>query len=265
MADIELNDLLITSLDTITGYDLTGGLKFIMDELQNATVSNTEDSTSLTGKQGRLLGQLKTNKAASVTATNGTIVLGLMESQLGKKGTHESSQSVRKIEYLTVSSNEATTTYVATGTAGNEIGEVIVRNANGTIKERLTQASTAASGKFAYSTSTRKLTFNSGDLADGTSIIVSYKHSVEADVLVNDAETNSETVELFIDGLAEDKCKVVYHFQIHAPMASLTGNFDLAMGDSQTVHNLEANFLASNCGTNTKFYDLTVFTDTVAS
>ena len=135
-----------------------------------------------------------------------------------------------------------------------------LKNSDGTINKRLTQDATAADGKFAYDPATKELTFAEGEIADGTAIVVYYTRNVEGDVISNISDNYSETVEMYVDALAEDKCHNIYHVQFYIPYADFTGAFDLAMGDSQTTHGFEATSLASACTTGgTKFWDLTVF------
>ena len=58
-----VNDVTITSLETITAFDIaTGNFKFVLDELQSATIAQSQDKTDITGKQGRKLSSLKRNK-----------------------------------------------------------------------------------------------------------------------------------------------------------------------------------------------------------
>lgn len=83
------------------------------------------------------------------------------------------------MDSLTVTSNSATTTYKATGTAGHEIEHLFVRNANGVYTRELTQASSVSAGKFTYAPSTKKLTFYNGDIANNSQIAVFY-HSLDA-------------------------------------------------------------------------------------
>lgn len=261
MSKINVSDLSITSLETIMCFGINGGVhRFTLDELQNATIANTQENTALTGKGGRTIGQLKRNKAVTVSGTNGMVSMGLIEANVGSEGEHKESTSVKVPDYLTVNSNKATTNYKAVGTTGNEIGEVIVKNSDGTISKRLTQDSAAAEGKFAYNPASKEITFNESEIADGTSIVVYYFRNVEGDVISNISDNYSETLEMYVDGLAEDKCHNIYHIQFFLPYADFTGNFDLAMGDSQTTHGFEATSLPETCGNgSTKYWDLTVF------
>ena len=86
-----------------------------------------------------------------------------------------------------------------------------------------------------------------------------YIRNVEGDVISNISDNYSETVEMYVDALAEDKCHNIYHVQFYIPYADFTGSFDLAMGDSQTTHGFEATSLASACT------NLTSSVDTIAS
>lgn len=261
MSSIIVNDLSITSLETIMCFGINGGVhRFTLDELQNGTISNTQENTAMTGKGGRTIGQIKRNKAVTVSATNGMLSLGLVETNVGSEGEHKESTRVKVPDYLTVVDNAAVTNYKAVGVTGNEIGEVIVKNADGTIAKRLTQDATVETGKFTYDPETKALAFYEGDIEDNTSIVVYYSRYVEGDVISNISDKYSEIVEMYVDCLAQDKCHNIYHVQFFLPYADFTGNFDLTMGDSQTTHAFEATSLPETCGNGaTKYWDLTVF------
>ena len=238
MANIA-NDLTITSLETITGFDITtGNFLFTLDELQNATISHTQEKEDITGKQGRKLNSLKKNKGENKTTT------------------------VLWTDYLTVASNAATTSYKAVGAVGSEIEAVYVKSAEGTVGAALEQAASAAAGKFAYDPTSKALTFNAGDYADGTEIVVYYKRRIQADVLENHSDNYSKKCQLFIDAIAEDKCANIYRIQFYIPKADFNGEFDLEFGDSQAVHAFEAESLSGACGHGGQLWTYTVFGET---
>jgi hypothetical protein len=239
-------DLTITSLETITGFDIvTGDYVFTLDELQDASIANSQDVTEITGKGGRKISQLKRNKSVTVSGTNGMVSGGLLEAQTG--GTFENKTTeVLWTDYLTVSSNAAATTYKAIGTTGAEIEELYIRNGDGTLGTELEQDSKAATGKFAYDPSTKALTFSG--VNDGTEIVVIYKRKITADVLSNESDKYSKKLTLYVDALAEDKCANVYRIQFFIPKADFSGEFTLDMGDNQTTHDFEAESLAGACG-----------------
>lgn len=252
-------DLTITSLETITGFDVvTGAYLFTLDELQNATIANTQGTQEITGKGGRRLSNLKRNKAVTISGTNGMLSGGLMAVQTG--GTFENKVTeVAWTDYLTVRSNAATTLYKAVGTAGAEIDALYTKNGDGTIGSQLTQAASAAEGKFAYAPATKALTFSG--IADGTEVVVMYKRNIQADVLTNLSDVYSQKATLYIDALAEDKCSNVFRVQFYVPKADFSGEFSIEMGDNQTVHDFEAESLAGACvaGNSALLWTYTVF------
>lgn len=242
-----MNDLTITSLETINAFDLvTGAYLFTLDELQDASIANSQDVTEVTGKGGRKISQLKRNKSVVISGTNGMVSGGLIEVQTG--GTFENKATeVLWTDYITVDSNAATTNYKAIGTAGAEIEALYVKNADGTLGAALEQAAEAAAGKFAYAPATKALTFHT-DVADGTEVMVVYKRKITADVVSNLSDTYSKKATLYIDAMAEDKCGNVFRVQFFIPKADFSGEFTIEMGDNQTTHNFEAESLAGACG-----------------
>ena len=162
---LDARDITITSLETITAYSLAGDYRWTLDELQNATISNTEEETDVTGKKGRLLSTVKTNKSVTVSGTNGLISSGLLESQTGNR-MESGTTKVRFSDYLEVKNNEATTTYKAVGTVGAEIKGLYVQTQN-QLGKHYTQDATKdgqiAEGKFEYNPATKKIMIYASD------------------------------------------------------------------------------------------------------
>lgn len=255
---MNINDITITSLEVITAFDIaTGNYKFTLDELQSATIAQSQEQTEITGKQGRKLATLKKNKSVTISGTNGLVSGGLMELQTGGTFSNKTTE-VLWTDYLTVKTKAATTTYTATGTTGNEIDAVYVKNADGTLGNVLEQAAAVASGKFTYDPTTKALAFNE-DIADGTEIVVYYKRKIKADVLENMSDNYSGKCALYIDALAEDKCSNVYRIQFYIPKADFNGEFSFELGDNQTVHAFEAEALSGACGTGGALWTYTIF------
>ncbi len=261
---VNVADLMITSLDTITAYSLTGDPRFVLDELQDATIANTEEKTDITGKQGRKLNSLKRNKAVKITGTNGILSAGMMEAQTGSKFVSKESTPVDHVDYLVITSNAATTEFKAVGTKGAEIRAVYIVGANNVASTKLTQDTAVGDGKFTYDPATKALAFAEGAYPDGTAIRVFYTRNIAGDVLENLSDKYSEKLRLTIDGTAEDKCGTVYRIQFRIPKADFSGNFDLALGGDQTVHAFEAESLAGSCGGSGALWDYTVFASDAA-
>lgn len=255
---MNINDITITSLETITAFDIvTGNYKFTLDELQTASLAQSQESTEITGKAGRKLATLKRNKAVTVSGTNGLVSGGLLEMQTGGKFENKATE-VLWTDYLTVKSSAANTQWKAVGTTGAEIEALYVRNADGTLGTELEQAATAAAGKFTYDPSTKALVFHT-DVADGSEVVVYYKRKITADVLENESDNYSGKCALYIDALGEDKCANVYRIQFFIPKADFSGEFSFEMGDNQTVHAFEAEALAGACGAGGQLWTYTIF------
>lgn len=255
---MNINDITITSLETITAFDIvTGNYKFTLDELQTASLAQSQESTEITGKAGRKLATLKRNKAVTVSGTNGLVSGGLLEMQTGGKFENKATE-VLWTDYLTVKSSAANTQWKAVGTTGAEIEALYVRNADGTLGTELEQAATAAAGKFTYDPSTKALGFHT-DVADGSEVVVYYKRKITADVLENESDNYSGKCALYIDALGEDKCANVYRIQFFIPKADFSGEFSFEMGDNQTVHAFEAEALAGACGAGGQLWTYTIF------
>lgn len=254
-------DLAITSVETVTAFNVTtGAYMWTLDEMQNVSIAQGEEKTDITGKQGRKITSLKRNKTLTVSGANGLLSHGLMESQTG--GTFENKNvNVNWQETLVVNSNAATTSFKAVGTAGAEIKLLQVKNSDGTLGNVLTQDSTAsATGKFAYAPNTKALSFYSGDIANGTEILVVYDRLITADTLTDYSDKYSGKAHLYIDVMAEDKCGSVYRVQIEIPKGDFNGEVTWEMGDNQTVHNFEIEALSGGCGNASKGSALFIYT-----
>lgn len=256
---MNISDITITSLETITAFNITSGAyMFTLDELQSATIAQTQEKTDITGKQGRKLSSLKRNKAVTISGNNGMVSNGLLTLQTGCDFETKATE-VMWVDYLTVNaSHKATTSWKATGTAGAEIDALYLKNTNGTLGTQLTQASSAAAGKFAYDPSTKEITFHT-DIAENTEIVVYYKRKITADVLTNLSDKYSGKCSLYVDAIGEDRCANIYRIQFYIPKADFNGEFSFEMGDNQTIHAFEAEALSGACGTAGAFWTYTIF------
>ena len=254
---VNVKDITITELDKITGFDIaTGNFLFLMDELQNASIAQGQETVDITGKQGRKLNSLKRNKTVTISGTNGMVSGGVLEMQTGGEFENKATE-VAWTDYLTVGT-DTKTTYKAIGTSGAEIKGLYLKNDDGTLGTKLEQAASAAAGKFAYDPSTKALTFHT-DVAAGTEIAVFYDRKIQADVLANESDHYSKKCTLYIDAIGEDKCANIYRVQIYVPKADFSGEFTLEMGDNQTVHNFEAEALSGACGIGGALWTYTIF------
>ena len=257
MADIDVSKLSITTIEQITALNNAKELEFIMDEIQEGSIRNTQDKADITGKGGRKIGSLKRNKSVTVSATNGLLVGGALAAQTGTE-VEQGEFTVRLSETVVVTSDTATLTGEPVGTAGNEIGYAYFKNKSGSLGKKFEQNAEASEGKFKYETGTKKITFNTGEVPDGTEIAVFYDAKVQSAKISNDSEKYSKVLELYIDFLAVDPCDNEYLCQAHIQRADFNGEFELTMGNDPAVHSIEAESLAGGCSGSTNLWDIII-------
>lgn len=242
---LNVNDLIITSLETATAFSrTTGALLWILDEMSQATISNTEDKEKLTGRNGRTLGSLKKNKAATVKGTSGVVSTGMMATQVGY-GAQNGNFNVNVPDELTVAtateSDTTTSTVTLTYTpVGGKVKSIAVLQEDG-------QLGQVYSGTD-YTVADKTVTFASTvTIANGTKVVAYYDRQISGDKVTNFSDKYSEIVDLYIDAFAEDKCtNTEYHIQFHFPKADFSGTFDIDLNGSQVTHAFEAEALAGN-------------------
>lgn len=254
---VNTDRLIITSLDQAMLFNNAGELEFIMDELQDTTLSNAQEKVDITGRNGAKIAQLKRNKSVSITGNNGFLVGGGLAAQTGAE-VEQGTFNIRVSEVLTVNSNSATMEGDPVGSAGSEIIALYKRNTNGSMGQKFEQDATASgTGKFSYSEKT--LTFYENDLEDGDQIVVWYDKETEAAKIVNDSKRYSKTLKGFIDITATDNCDNEYHGQIVIPRADFSGEFDIAMGSDATVHAFTIDALSDTCSGSGNLWEFYIY------
>lgn len=253
---VNTDRLIIISLDQMMCFNNANELEFVMDELQDTTISNAQENVDITGRNGAVIAQLKRNKTVSITGNNGFLVGGGLAAQTGAD-VEQGTFTIRMSEVLTVNSNAVTLSGDPAGEAGAEILAVYKRNENGTMGDKFEQDVTASAGKFEYSEKT--ITFSSGELQDGDQVVVWYDQETEAAKIVNDSKRYSKTLRMYIDATAKDNCDNEYHVQIQIPRADFSGEFDIAMGSDATAHSWTVNCLADTCSGSGNLWEFYVF------
>lgn len=258
---VDVNKLIITEVAQIMAFNNADELEFILDEVQDGTVSNTEEKSDVTGRNGRKIATIKKNKAVTISANNGLIVGGAIAAQSGTSVEYGTFK-VRYTDVMKVTSNAATTEKVAVGTVGAEVGTVYVKNANGSLGKKFTQVASDAelkTGEFTYD-GTNALVFFDGDLADGTEIAAFYDIEVsDAAKISNDSEKYSKTLKVIADVVCQDNCDNQYFAQLLIPRGDVSGNFDIQLGGDNKVQAIEIESLAGGCSGSTKLWDLIVY------
>ncbi len=253
---VDVSKLVITEVAQITAFNNAGELEFIMDEVQEGTINNTQEKTDVTGRNGRKIASLKKNKAVTVSATNGVLVGGALAAQTGTE-VEQGTFNVRITDVMTVTSNKCKTSKTAVGVTGAEIGTIYVKNANGSLGTKIEQDATATDGKFAYDPATQEVTVSG--IADGTELVAFYDVEVESAKISNDSEKYSKVLKLYIDVVLQDSCDVEYAGQVIIQRADVSGEFELSLGGENFAHAFEAESLAGGCTGSTNLWDLIIY------
>lgn len=253
---VDVSKLVITEVAQITAFNNAGELEFIMDEVQNGSIKNTQEKTDIQGRNGRKIASLKKNKAVTVSASNGVLVGGVLAAQTGTE-VEQGTFKVRITDVMTVNSNKCSTSKKAVGTAGDEIGTLYIKNANGSLGAKLEQDAAAASGKFTYDPETKEIALTG--ITDGTEVVAFYDVEVESARISNDSEKYSKILKLYIDVVLRDSCDVEYAGQVIIQRADVSGEFELSLGGDNFAHSFEAESLAGGCTGSTNLWDLIVY------
>lgn len=253
---VDVNQLIITEVAQITAFNNAGELEFIMDEIQEGSINNTQEKTDITGRNGRKIASLKKNKAVTITATNGYLVGGTLAAQTGTE-IESGTFNVRVTDVMTVKNNKCSTSKTAVGTTGDEIGTLYIKNANGSLGAKLEQDATTASGKFTYDPTTKEISVTG--ITDGTEVVAFYDVEVESARISNDSEKYSKILKLYIDVVLQDSCDTEFYGQIIIQRADVSGEFELSLGGDNFAHSFEAESLAGGCTGSTNLWDLIIY------
>lgn len=253
---VDVSKLIITEVAQITAFNNAGELEFIMDEVQNGTIQNTQEKADITGKGGRKIASLKKNKTVTVSATNGVLVGGALAAQTGTE-VEQGKFTVRITDVMIVKNNTCKTSKTAVGVTGAEIGAIYVKNANGSLGTKIEQDADAAEGTFKYDPATQEITVSG--IADGTELVAFYDVEVESAKISNDSDKYSKVLKLYIDVVLQDSCDVEYAGQVIIQRADVSGEFELSLGGENFAHAFEAESLAGGCTGSTNLWDLVVY------
>ena len=268
MAINQINDFTITEFVDFEAYLRdTGMLDFRLTELQDFTLNATQDKTELTGKNGRTIGYKKQNKKISGEGTYGMISAGLMKTQTGGEITN-GKYKVKKSELKVVSGATLVTDAKAVGTAGAEIAYLKVLAPNGSVSATYEQGVSADATHFAYNPTDKTITLpvdsSTPVIADGTKVLYAYEREVEGTKVTNPSDKFSEVREVWIHCFGTDACDNEYYAAIRIARADFSGEFSLAIGGDQTVHNFSFDGMADLCnpvGDGADLFDLIIYTD----
>ena len=262
---VNSNKYIVQNMERLSFFDLADGTcQFVVDDLQEATMTNEQETVYATGKNGVKIGSADRNKASRITATNGAIVDGVMAMQVGSKVVEGKTVVPKHFFMLTTSDGASAEVKIKPiGDVGNEIPYIYKRNTDGTVGKPYVIAANATADTFKYDPSTKKITLPTGAFAAGETVYTFYDIEVsDAKKISNDEDKFSATGMLIADCFAKDICtEKSYYAKIVYPKAKASGNFELSFGNDPSVQNMEFEALSGGCGTTAtkRLWDFIVF------
>lgn len=265
---IDSQKYIIQNIERVSAFDITTGVcDFVVDDLQQAEMTNEQETVYATGKNGVKIGSADRNKSSKFSATNGAIVDGVLAAQTGSEievGTHIVPNYMDTLK--TEDGTTVKTTFTARGATGNEIKYLYKKNTDGTLGKSYPISATASETAFAYEVATQTINLPTTGFEAGDEIIVFYDiEAKNAKKFVNAENKFSKTDKVVFDIFAKDICsEKSYYGKIVYPKGKVAGNFSLAFGNEPSTQNLEVEALSGGCGTgNSKvLWEMYIFDDT---
>lgn len=262
---VNSNKYIIQNMERISFFDLeTGVCQFVVDDLQEANMTNEQETVYATGKNGVKIGSADRNKASRITATNGAVVDGVMAMQVGSEVVTGTTVVPKHFFMLETADGVSVALNIKPiGTVGNEIPYVYKRNADGTVGKAFPIAANASAEAFSYDPSTKKVTLPTGQFKANEIVYMFYDIEVkDAKKISNDEDKFSATGMLVSDCFAKDICTEKSYFaKIIYPKAKASGNFEFSFGNDPSVQSMEFEALSGGCGTTAtkRLWDFIVF------
>lgn len=273
--NVSINNLIITSVEYMMASTRdTDQLSVFLDQLTQITISNSEEETDVTGKNGAILKKIKKNKGVEVKGQNAIWSGALLSAQVGSDPVVNNGTRVTRPDSIEIKGGIGRLSYTPVGVAGNEIGTLFVRSANGDIisQQKYTQSadigkiSNGSSPVFYYNKSDNTIQVpSSGEygIDDGSIVIVKYEYETNATTITNYADIFGKTLDIWIYLSATDTCDRTYKCALHMPRGQFSGTFDIDVSGDQVAQDFTITNLIDTCNTtaNNKLWDFIVFED----
>lgn len=249
---IDTSKFAVQQIFVVDAFDLDdGSLITRFEDLKNSTLSNNGTVVYAQGGVGnpKIIG-FSHSKESQLSIESAVITEGAIGIQTGSGVTSLTDTTLVPFdEVLVATADGVTTSYTAKGTAGSEIGFAYVLNDDGTVAKTLKQAAAADSGKFAYVSATKKISFNEGDVPAGSKVLVIYYPTISAaKQITNSTETFAKNVRLNCKTLFRDTCSgkdYVGVLVIYKAKAGEEWSLELAADGDPAVHSITFEALKS--------------------
>jgi len=208
----------------------TGKPMFYLTDLKTSGIENSGETVYARGGTGNAkLAGFSSNREAKINLESASFDNRAIALMTGN-GLLTSSSPIWKREVLIVTTNAATLTYTPVSTTGALIA-VFKMNADGTEGTELNfTASTVATGQYTHG-SAKSLGFFSGDLANGSSIIVYYLTNTDAtaQTITISSDKFAGSFKLILDAIVRGNDKIDYLAQYEFPTVKMEDSFSFSM------------------------------------
>jgi len=222
----------------------TGTMNFLVSQIEDPSIQCDSEEIVKNDAKGTPLAKWSQGKTATFSASNSLLDFNLMSWQFNGEdktiATSGATVNAPAIEEKTLTSSDLleivlANSVVNSGTVSTPVYKITVSTLtrDGACKQVFTQGASAAAGVFTYTAATKKLTFNSGDLAVGDKLFVAYEYSTEnAVVLYNSADKFASSSEIWVEIKGHDICSTgtVYAGYVVFPNATLSANTTVSLG-----------------------------------
>ena len=137
---------------------------------------------------------------------------------------------------------------------------VTTLTADGSPKKIFKQGASTSAGVFTYTDSTKTVSFNSGDLAEGDTVLIVYEYDAsEAVRVAARGDDFPKTGKLYVEVRGFDICdqNTLIYAYYRFPTAKLTSSYETQIQLDSTIP-MEFNCAVDYCGEDKNFYDLVV-------
>lgn len=231
-------------------YDINSGVhKVTLNDLKTAQFTGSQETIYVEGTDGAKLVGFDINKVAGFNATNATVDDGYLAMQVGAepvKVTNGNAIQIRKV-LTTADGVTVELPYAASGDAGNEIGFIYAKAADGMPGDAYTQAAEASATEFAYAD--KVITLPTGVFKANDQVIVDFFPTFkEYTMIENDADKFAMTGRIVVDAWFTDVCtQLDVPMQVVMARGKISGEVDMSFGDAVAVQSVAVEALSSAC------------------
>lgn len=236
----------------------------VLNDLKEANVENTADTTYATGGPGnRRIESFDFNKQAKFTMSSATYAMGAFNAQLGIAPVIGANS-----EYVYTDIFTASTSTAATLTKTPVSAPEFIYTYDSTLgilgdKFSLVESSPGAT---TYTVSTKAVTFGAGGTLEAADTLVSFYNVASPSTSVtvtNRSDLFGRTMKLVLDGLVRSNGQD-YAVQMICDKFKLSSNFNFGTSSSgeASVHNLSGDILATS-GLTPRYWQIILLNDTL--